>query len=261
MAVQGIWSGTISFSLVAIPVQLVKAIEPGRVSFHLLHRKDYSPLARRMFCPEEGVMVPPEEIIRGYEIGPDKYLLITDEELESVSPERSRSIEIIEFIDMEEVDPIYYDHPYYLVPMKGGEKAYRLLAEVMRRTNKAGLAKFVLHEREYLVAVKSTEGALALITLHYPEEILPGEDLAPPDETLAAEEKSRLKKNIEQMMKDFYPDKYADARREKIVDLLKQKGKEKAPVEAPEAEEAEAEGPPDLIAALEESMREMKKNR
>jgi len=257
----GIWSGTISFSLVAIPVQLVRAVEPGRVSFHLLHRKDYSPLARRMFCPEERVMVPPEEIIRGYEIGPDKYILITDEELESVSPERSRTIEIIEFIDMQEVDPIYYDHPYYLVPAKGGEKAYRLLAEVMRRTNKAGLAKFVLHEREYLVAVKSTEGALALITLHYPEEILPGENLAPPDETFAAEDKSRIKKNIEQMMKDFYPDKYADARREKIVDLLKQKEKEKPPVEAPEAEEVEAEGPPDLIAALEESMREMKKNR
>ena len=177
--VQGIWSGTISFSLVAIPVQLVKAVEPGRVSFHLLHSKDYSPLARRMFCPEEEVMVPPDEIIRGYEIGPDKYILITDEELESVSPERSRTIEIIEFIDMKEVDPIYYDHPYYLVPTKGGEKSYRLLVEVMRRTNKAGLAKFVLHEREYLVAVKSTEGALVLITLHYREEILPDEDIYP----------------------------------------------------------------------------------
>src|SRR5512139_369655 len=93
--VQGIWSGTISFSLVAIPVQLVKAVEPGRVSFHLLHRKDYSPMARRMFCPAEGVLVPPEEIIRGYEIGPERYILITDEELESLSPERSRTIEIV----------------------------------------------------------------------------------------------------------------------------------------------------------------------
>src|SRR3989339_293369 len=260
-AVHGIWSGTISFSLVAIPVQLVTAVEPGRVSFHLLHRKDYSPLARRMFCPEEGGMVPPEEIIRGYEIGPDKYLLITDEELESVSPERSRTIEIVEFIDMQEVDPIYYDHPYYLVPTKGGEKAYRLLAEVMGRTNKAGLAKFVLHEREYLVAVKSTEGALALITLHYPEEILPDEDLSPHEETFETEEKSRMKNRIEHLMKDFYPEKYADARREKIVALLKKKLKEKPPVEAPEVEEAEGEGPPDLIAALEESMREVQKNR
>ena len=109
MAVQGIWSGTISFSLVAIPVRLVKAIEPGRISFRMLHSKDYSPLARRMFCPEEETMVAPDEIIRGYEIGPDQYILMTDEELESVSPERSRTIEIVEFIDMKEVDPIYYD--------------------------------------------------------------------------------------------------------------------------------------------------------
>src|SRR5512139_2950075 len=177
MAVQGIWSGTISFSLVAIPVRLVKAIEPGRISFRLLHSKDYSPLARRMFCPEQETTVATDEIVRGYEIEPDKDILMTDEELESVSPERSRTIEIVEFIDLKEVDPVYFDHPYYLVPAKGGEKAYRLLAEVMRRTNKAGLARFVLHEREYLVAVKSTEGVLALITLHYPEEILPDADL------------------------------------------------------------------------------------
>ncbi len=162
MAVQGIWRGTISFSLVAIPVQLVRAVEPGRVSFHLLHNKDYSPLLRRMYCPREEKIVAPDEIVRGYEIGPDKYILITDEELESVSPERSRTIEIIEFIDMKDVDSIYYDHPYYLIPSKGGEKAYQLLVEVMRRTNKAGLAKFVLGEREYLVAIKSTQGALSL---------------------------------------------------------------------------------------------------
>src|SRR5512138_1873678 len=102
---QGIWSGTISFSLVAIPVQLVKAVEPGRVSFRMLHSKDYSPLSRRMFCPKDGKMVSPEETIRGYEIGPDQFILVTDEELESVSPERSRTIEIVEFIDMAEVDP------------------------------------------------------------------------------------------------------------------------------------------------------------
>src|SRR5512138_1508348 len=106
MAVQGIWSGTISFSLVAIPVRLVKAIESGRVSFRLLHSKDYSPLTRRMFCPEEQTTVLPEEMIRGFEIAPDRYIVMTDEELESVSPERSRTIEIMEFIDLKEVDPV-----------------------------------------------------------------------------------------------------------------------------------------------------------
>ncbi|HUJ19105.1 MAG TPA: Ku protein [Nitrospirota bacterium] len=261
MAVQGIWSGTISFSLVAIPVRLVTAIRPGHISFHLLHSKDYSPLSRRMFCPKEGAMVPADEIIRGYEIVPDKYILMTDEELESVSPERSRTIEILEFIDMKEVDPIYYDHPYYLVPSKGGEKAYQLLVEVMHRTNKAGLAKFVLAEREYLVAVTSKEGALALTTLHYSDEILPDEDISPKKGKIEAEEESRMQKSIEQMIEDFDPGKYADERRKKLVALLEAKAKEKAPVEAPAVAEEEGEGPADLVAALEESMRKVKENR
>lgn len=260
-AAQGIWSGTISFSLVAIPVQLVRAVEPGRVSFRLLHSSDYSPLLRRMVCPKEGKIVPPEEIIRGYEIGPDKYILVTDEELESVSPERSRTIEIVDFIDMDEVDPLYYDHPYYLVPAKGGEKAYRLLVDVLHRTGKAGLAKFVLGEREYLVAVKSTEGALSLITLHYSEEILSDGEIAPGGGAIEPEEKTRLKKIIKAMTADFDPDKYADGRRQKIVNLLKKKLREQAPVEAPEVEAEGEEAPVDLIAALEESMRKVKKSR
>jgi DNA end-binding protein Ku len=258
---QGIWSGTISFSLVAIPVRLVKAVEPGRVSFHLLHSKDYSPLKRKMFCPKEEKIVPPEEIIRGYEIGPDKYIVITDEELESVSPERSRTIEIIEFIEMKDVDSIYFDHPYYLVPLKGGEKSYRLLVDVMARTNKVGLAKFVLGEREYLVAVKSTSGALCLITLHYSEEILPTEGIVPEEGQIESPEKSRLKKVIQGMTADFHPDRYANERRQKLVTLLKGKLKEKAPVEAPELEEEADGGPVDLIAVLEESMRKVKEKR
>jgi len=257
-AAHGIWSGTISFSLVAIPVQLVKAVEPGRVSFRLLHDKDYSPLARRMFCPREEAPVPPEEIIRGFEIGPGKYLAVTDEELESVSPERSRTIEIVDFIDLEEVDPVYFDHPYYLIPAKGGEKAYGLLAEVMSRTSKAGLAKFVLHEREYPVLLKSTAGALTLITLHYHDEILSAEDILPPEAEVEKEEKSRIKTSIKTMLADFDPRKYADARRQRIIDLLKRKAKEQGEVEAPAAAEEGGEGPADLIAALEESMRRVK---
>jgi DNA end-binding protein Ku len=261
MAVQGIWSGTISFSLVAIPVRLVTAIEPGRVSFHLLHSKDFSPLSRRMFCPKEGTMVPPDEIVRGYEIVPDKYIVMTDEELESVSPERSRTIEIIEFIDMKEVDSIYYDHPYYLVPSKGGEKAYQLLVEVLRRTNKAGLAKFVLAEREYLVAVKSRDGALALTTLHYSDDIVSDEDILVKKGEVEAEEERRIKTNIEKMIEDFKPAKYADERRKRIAALLESKAKDKSPVAAPAVEEEEGEGPADLVAALEESMRKVKEKK
>jgi DNA end-binding protein Ku len=264
MAMQGIWNGTISFSLVAIPVQLVKAVEPGRVSFHLLHNKDYSPLLRRMYCPQDERIVGPEEIIRGYEIGPDKYILITEEELESVSPERSRTIEIIEFIDLKDIDSIYYDHPYYLVPAKGGEKAYRLLASVMHRTNKAGLAKFVLGEREYLVAVYSTGGVLSLITLHYSEEILSDEKIMPQTGEIEAAEKIRIKKIIKGMTADFDPDKHANERRKKIMTFLQKKEKKQALVEAPhveEQEEGEGESPVDLVAVLEQSMRKVKKSR
>jgi DNA end-binding protein Ku len=257
--IQGIWSGTISFSLVAIPVRLVKAVEPGRVSFHMLHNKDYSPLKRKMFCPDEQKIVPPEEIIRGYEIAPGKHLIITDEELESVSPDRSRTIEITEFIDAAEVDPVYYDHPYFLAPLKGGEKSYSLLVEAMQRTHRAGVAKFVLGEREYLVTIKSRDGALELCTLHYSGEITPVESFAPVDGGFDPAEKDSIKNSIKKMMSDFAPEKYSDPRRAGLMELLKKKAKER-PVEAPEAPEEAAEGMEDLVAALEDSMRKMKKS-
>jgi DNA end-binding protein Ku len=260
---QGIWSGTISFSLVAIPVRLVNAVAPGRVSFRMLHGKDYAPLRRRMYCPTDEKIVPPEEIIRGYELAADKYVTVTDEELESLTPERSRTIEILEFIDLKEVDPLYYDRPYYLVPAKGGEKAYRLLVEVLHRTNKAGLAKFVLAEREHLVAVKSEEGALSLITLHYSGDILPAEELAPKETAIEPGAKRLVQKEIKNLISDFTPEKYADQRRKRIVELLRKKAKETAPVEGPalgdREEREEGPGPPDLVAALREAMRAMKK--
>lgn len=261
MAVQGIWSGTISFSLVAIPVRLVTAVKPGRVSFHLLHSKDNSRLSRKMICPVDGAAVPPEEIIRGYEILPEQYVLLSDEELESVSPERSRTIEIVDFIDREDMDPIYYDQPYYLLPSKGGEKAYQLLVEVLRRTNKAGLAKFVLAEREHPAAVESRDGVLALTTLHYRDEILSDEGLVQKDGKTAADEEGRIKKDIEQMIGDFDPGKYADGRKKRLMDLLAEKMKGSALVQAPVIEQEDGEGPADLVAALEESMRKVKESR
>jgi DNA end-binding protein Ku len=262
---QGIWSGTISFSLVAIPVRLVNAVAPGRVSFRMLHGKDYAPLLRRMYCPAEAKIVPPEEIIRGYELAPDTYVTVTDEELESLSPERSRTIEILEFVDLKEVDPLYYDRPYYLVPAKGGEKAYRLLVEVLRRTGKAGLATFVLADRQHLVAVTSEGGALSLITLHYAADILPAEELAPKGETVESGAKRLVHKEIGKLVSDFTPEKYADLRRRRIVALLRRKAEETPPVEGPAVEgreeRGEEPGPPDLVAALREAMRAMKKKK
>jgi DNA end-binding protein Ku len=186
---------------------------------------------------------------------------MTDEELESVSPERSRTIEILEFIDLKEVDPIYFDHPYYLVPARGGEKAYQLLVEVMSRTNRAGLAKFVLAEREYLVAVISREGALELVTLHYHEDILPPVEVPPGKERISEKEEAQMAAGIKTMIQDFEPAKYANDRRTRIMDLVMRKAKEQAPVEAPAPAEEAGEGPADLVAALEESMRKVKEHR
>lgn len=262
---QGIWSGTISFSLVAIPVRLVNAVEPGRVSFRMLHGKDYAPLQRRMYCPAHEKIVPPEEIIRGYELAADKYVTVTDEELESLTPERSRTIEILEFIDLKDVDPLYYDRPYYLVPAKGGEKAYRLLVEVLHQTRKAGLATFILAEREHLVAITSEGDALSLITLHYSGDVVPAEEFAPKKDTVESGAKRLVQKEIKKLIADFKPEKYADLRRKKIVEYLRKKAEATAPVEGPAVEgreeRAEGPGPPDLVAALREAMKAMKKKR
>lgn len=257
MALQGMWSGTISFSLVAIPVQLVKATTSGRISFRLLHATDYAPLTRRMFCPRHGEPVPPDEIVKGYEIAPEHYLTVSDEELESLTPQRSRTIEILEFNPLHDIDPLYFDHPYYLVPRKGGEKAYQLLAEAMEQTGRAGLARFVLADREHLVAVRSSGGVLSLVTLHYHEELL-AEDAAVPDRAAAKDVKERIRTDIAALSAAFEPARYADSRRAKLMEMIERKLREEPPVEAPPATTAEGEGPPDLVAALEDIMRAMR---
>jgi DNA end-binding protein Ku len=264
-AEQGLWSGTISFSLVAIPVRMVSAVAPGRVSFRMLHGKDYAPLERRMYCPKDAKIVPPEEIVRGYEIAPEKYVTVTDEELESLAPERSRTVEILEFIDLNDVDPLYYDRPYFLVPGKGGEKAYRLLVEVLRKTNRAGLAKLVLAEREHLVVVKSEGDALSLVALHFSADLLPDGDFAPKEAAIESGAKRLVQKEIRKMVADFAPEKYADVRRRKIAAYLRKKAEAAPPVEGPalgeREERGEGPGPPDLVAALREAMHAMKKKR
>ena len=257
MAVHELWTGTVSFSLVAIPVQLVSAVAVSRISFRMLHAKDYAPLSRRMLCPVEGKIVPLHEIVRGFEIAPDKYIVITREELESVSPERSRAIEIIDFIDIGDVDPVYYGRPYFLVPAKGGEKAYSLLVEVMRETGRAGIAKFVFGEREYLVLLKPAGQALSLITLHYSDEIVPEEEILSEKTGRAwPRDTDEMIKVIESMRSAFKPERYANERKEKIAGLLGEKAKEQM-VESPVTGEEVLEGPGDLVSVLQESVRKV----
>ncbi|HOD74801.1 MAG TPA: Ku protein [Syntrophorhabdaceae bacterium] len=260
MALQSIWTGTITFSLVAIPVRLVKAVRPDRISFRMLHAKDYSPLIRAFYCPDEDRMVPPGEIVRGYEVGPEQYIEVTEDELDSVSPERSRTIEIMDFVDVSDVDPLYYDRPYYLAPGRGGEKAYGLLVQVMLRTNRGGIAKFVLGEREHLVLLRVSGAALSLVTLHYSDEVVPAAETVPEEkeEGGVEEEKDRMARTIRRMEARFDPARYRDDRRRKIMALLGRKEEVEAPVEAPTSFEDTQEGPGDLVAVLQESVRKLK---
>lgn len=257
MAIHSIWTGTISFSLVAIPVQLIKAVKAGRISFRMLHIKDYSPLSRTMICPDEDKIVPPAEMVRGFEIGPEKYIVVTNEELESVSPERSRAIEIVDFVDTADVDPVFYDRPYYLVPAKGGEKAYSLLVKVMKQTNRAGIAKFVLGEREYLVLVRSTGEALSLVTLHYHDEIVSEADIISEVSAGPRRTGDAMLASMKKMKAAFEPDKYSNERKKKISGLLEKKAKEKT-VQSPVTGEEMPEGPEDLVSVLQESVRKVK---
>jgi DNA end-binding protein Ku len=252
---RGIWSGTVSFGLVALPIQLVTAVKKGGISFALLHDKDYARLKRRMYCPLENRIVPPAEIVRGYEIEPDKYVPLSGEELESVSPERSRTVEVLDFIDIGEIDPVFYDRPYYLFPAKGGEKPYRLLHRILKEDKKAGLAKFVLRDREHLVVIQAIGDALGVILLHYPEEILSEADMPPVNVKADQALKKKIRKAVSKMTTDFDPENFTNERKKKILDFLETKIKEQGTVEGFEEEDAEDEASEDLISRIEESLK------
>ena len=179
MAGRVIWEGTVSFGLVAIPIKMVSAVDKNRVSFHLLRDENHARLERRMYCPKDETIVPEEHIVKGYEIEPDKFVTVTGEELESLSPERSDTIEIIEFVEERDIDPIYFDRTYYLIPSKGGTKPYNLLTSIMSDTSRLGISRFVLRDKEHLCAVKSIGQALCLFILHYHEEKIMADDIAP----------------------------------------------------------------------------------
>ncbi|MFP4106825.1 MAG: Ku protein [Phycisphaerae bacterium] len=259
-----LWSGSVSFGLVAVPVAAIPAVHSTRTAFHMIHEPDKSRLKRRMFCPEEEVFVHPEHILRGYEIEPDKHIIIRDSEIESIAPKRSKTVEIREFVDRAAISPAYYDRPYYLVPT-GAEKPYRLLVDTLAEADKAGLSEFVMHAREHFCAVMSIDGALCLMTLRYPEQLRSADDLKP-DASAKKTAVTKMKKLIEQKAVEFKPDKLTDVYQERIDKLIARKKKKKETVEVydEEAEEetvsAEEEGEDiDLVAALEESLAKERK--
>src|SRR5919106_296631 len=180
---RAIWSGAISFGLVNIPVKLYSAVSRKTVRFHQLDGADNQRIQQKRVNPRTGEEVPYDNLVKGYEIGPDRYVVIDPDELDALAPEKTRTIDIEDFVDLEQIDPIFYDHPYYLVPDKGSEKAYRLLLDAMRDSAKVAIARVVLRSKEHLVAIRPHDGVLTMETMLFADEVMSPDDLdeAPSD--------------------------------------------------------------------------------
>lgn len=259
---RSLWSGSLSFGLVNVPVNVVTAIRDLDLHFRQLHEKDGAAIDVQRWCSEEDVEVPFDEITHGYELDGGKQVIVSDEELEAVEPRRTRTIEIEQFVDLSEVDPIYFDHPYLLVPASsddGATRAYRLLTEVMSRTDRAALGRFVMRAKEYLAIVRQRDGVLTLTTMLFADEVRPTKDL---DTARQKTHKPNAKQLdaamavIEELTCDWDPDKHKDRYRARLKRVVDRKRKGQT-IKAPRAEE-EPTATPDLMAALEQTLAEMR---
>jgi DNA end-binding protein Ku len=251
---RAIWSGVISFGLVTIPVRLVSAVRHKEVHFRQLHKPDGGRIQYRRFCEKEDREVSFQDIVKGYEIARDEYVVITDEEIERLAPERTRRIDLDRFVDLGEIDPIYYDATYYLAPDEQGERPYRLLQEAMSQSRRVAIGKFVMRDKEHVVAIRPLDGALALQTLFYTDEVVETEKVVgvvkPAD--LDPRELRMAQSLIESLEDSFQPEQYHDEFREKVQQLAEQKAKGK---EVVFAEEPARPAPVvDLMEALQASV-------
>jgi DNA end-binding protein Ku len=253
-----IWSGAISFGLVNVPVKLFSAVSSKDVRFHQLDGKSKSRIRQKRVSAVTGEEVPFDDIVKAYEIAPDNYVTITPEELETLDPKATKTIDIEDFVDLDQIDPVYYERPYYLVPDKGGQKAYALLRNAMRESNKVGIARVVLRTKQYLAAIRPKDDALVMETMLFADEVNPLDelDLPGPDVDVTEREEKMARSLIDSLTTDFEPDKYRDEYRERVLELIEQKASGQEIV----VEEAAEEAPRvvDLMAALEASLAAVK---
>jgi DNA end-binding protein Ku len=253
---RSIWTGAISFGLVTVPVKLYSAVQRKSVRFHQLNGKTGMRIQQKRVDPTTGDEVPYEEIVKGYEIAPDQYVLIEPGELEALDPKKTKTIEISDFVDLDAIDPIYYDHPYYLAPGAGGAKPYRLLYEAMVESRKVAIAKVVIRQKENLVAIRPMEGGvLGMSTMIFADEVVPADRLddLPGDIETKKQEVEMAQMLIDSLASDFEPEKYEDTYREEVLALIERKAEGKEIAVQPVAEE-EAAPVPDLMAALKASL-------
>src|SRR4051794_1133886 len=206
---RAIWSGAISFGLVNIPVKLYSAVSRKTVRFHQLDREDNQRIQQKRVNPRTGEEVPYENLVKGYELAPDRYVIITPEELDGLEPQKTRTIDIEDFVELSEIDPIYYDHPYYLVPDKGAGKAYKLLLDAMKESGKVAIARVVIRSKENLVAIRPLGDVLTMETMLFSDEVVPADGIDDmPDDGKVETSDRELKmaqQLIDSLSSDFEP--------------------------------------------------------
>ena len=258
---RSLWTGSLSFGLVNVPVRLVSAVRDRDLHFRQLHESDGAPIEVQRWCEQEDVEVPWEEITHGYELEDGGQVIVSDLELQAIEPRKTRTIDIEQFVDLADVDPIYFNHPYFLVPAAeddGAKRAYRLLTEVMSKTERAALGTLVMRTKEYLALVRERGGALTLTTMLFADEVRPTKDV---DAATAKAHKPTAKQLnaavsvIEALAVEWDPDKHKDRYRDRLRKVVDRKRKG-ATIEIPEPRE-EPEPAPDLMEALERTLAEI----
>jgi DNA end-binding protein Ku len=258
---RAIWSGSISFGLLNVPVKLYSAVARRNIALREIRDSDSARIKHRRVAEGTDEEVPYENIVKAYEITPGQYVPLSKDEISALAPEKTRAIDVQDFVDIEEIDPMYFDSPYYLGPADGAEKAYSLLAAAMEASGKAAIARFVFRNKEHLAAIRSSDSVLTLTTMRFADEVVPGSELddALPDSKpkVNKREQEMAEQLIESLSTEFDPTSYRDEYREQLLALIERKAEGKEIV-APEAEEPKATKAPDLMAALEESIAAVK---
>jgi len=254
---RAIWSGAISFGLVSVPVKMYSAVERRGVQFNQLARESGARISMRRVDSSTGEEVPFSEIVKGYELTPGNYVVIEPDELDELAPRRTRTIEIEDFVELAQIDPIYYDHPYYLAPSTGGAKPYRLLLDAMRETQRVAIAQVVIRSKEQLVALRATGEVLTMSTMVFADEVLAPDRIGELADVREAKTTKReldiAKQLIESLAGDFEPERYRDTYREEVLAMIERKAQGKQVRVEPQPKE-EGAGAPDLMAALKASL-------
>lgn len=252
------WNGTISFGLVNIPVSVIPASKSGDLSFHFLHKTDLGRIHNERICDECGKVVPYNDVVRGYEYDDDKYVPLTKEDFEDVYPESSKNIEILDFVNEGEINPMFFDKPYYLTPDKKGEKAYNLFREALKRTKKVGIGKVIFHTREHLGAIRSQGSALVLEVMHFASDLKQPEEIGiPKEEKVAKKELDMAEQLIDTMAVRFNPSRYHDTYQENLEKLVNAKVRGK-PTRSKSKRKAAPTNVIDIMSKLKASLRQKK---